>query len=116
MSAVRAARSVGARVCISIIRYRAGSTASFVSNPRDPAVVLHRPTARAVETIVRFDPKGSKPRSPAQVADAPVAVTPEVLGKGSGSVAKVREVGGRADGTEPTRFGDWEKNGRCIDF
>ena len=27
-----------------------------------------------------------------------------------------REIGGRKDGTEPTRFGDWEKNGRCIDF
>ena len=25
------------------------------------------------------------------------------------------EVGGR-DGLEPTRYGDWEKNGRCIDF
>ncbi len=25
------------------------------------------------------------------------------------------EVGGRA-GPEPTRYGDWEKNGRCIDF
>lgn len=28
----------------------------------------------------------------------------------------VREVGGRKDGSEPTRFGDWEKQGRCIDF
>jgi hypothetical protein len=28
----------------------------------------------------------------------------------------VREIGGRSDGTDPTRFGDWEKNGRCIDF
>jgi hypothetical protein len=26
-----------------------------------------------------------------------------------------REVGGR-EGPEPTRFGDWEKSGRCIDF
>jgi hypothetical protein len=26
-----------------------------------------------------------------------------------------REIGGR-DGPEPTRFGDWEKAGRCIDF
>ena len=25
------------------------------------------------------------------------------------------EFGGR-DGPEPTRYGDWEKNGRCIDF
>lgn len=26
-----------------------------------------------------------------------------------------REIGGR-EGLEPTRYGDWEKNGRCIDF
>lgn len=25
------------------------------------------------------------------------------------------EIGGRV-GPEPTRYGDWEKNGRCIDF
>ncbi len=30
--------------------------------------------------------------------------------------APVREIGGRKDGPEPTRYGDWEKNGRCIDF
>jgi hypothetical protein len=29
--------------------------------------------------------------------------------------AKHQEIAGRA-GPEPTRFGDWEKNGRCIDF
>jgi hypothetical protein len=29
--------------------------------------------------------------------------------------AAPREIGGRA-GPEPTRFGDWEKDGRCIDF
>jgi hypothetical protein len=26
-----------------------------------------------------------------------------------------KEIGGR-DGPDPTRFGDWEKAGRCIDF
>jgi len=31
------------------------------------------------------------------------------------SLTRPRELGGRA-GPEPTRFGDWEKNGRCIDF
>jgi len=25
------------------------------------------------------------------------------------------EIGG-FNGPEPTRFGDWEKNGRCVDF
>jgi hypothetical protein len=28
---------------------------------------------------------------------------------------KIREIGG-VEGPEPTRFGDWEKQGRCIDF
>ncbi|WP_246246981.1 DUF1674 domain-containing protein [Candidatus Methylobacter favarea] len=27
----------------------------------------------------------------------------------------VEEIGG-IKGPEPTRYGDWEKNGRCIDF
>lgn len=27
-----------------------------------------------------------------------------------------REIGGRRDGTEPVRYGEWEKQGRCIDF
>ncbi len=26
-----------------------------------------------------------------------------------------REIGGRG-GLDPSRYGDWEKNGRCIDF
>jgi hypothetical protein len=29
--------------------------------------------------------------------------------------ARPKEIGGR-DGPEPVRYGDWEKNGRCIDF
>ena len=29
--------------------------------------------------------------------------------------APPKEIGGR-NGPEPTRYGDWEKNGRCIDF
>lgn len=29
--------------------------------------------------------------------------------------AKAREIGG-PKGPEPTRFGDWENKGRCIDF
>lgn len=31
------------------------------------------------------------------------------------AASKPSEIGGR-DGPEPTRYGDWEKNGRCIDF
>jgi hypothetical protein len=38
---------------------------------------------------------------------------PEAMPDGSESLPP--EIGGR-DGPEPTRYGDWEKNGRCIDF
>jgi hypothetical protein len=30
-------------------------------------------------------------------------------------VAPPKEIGGR-EGPDPTRYGDWEKAGRCIDF
>jgi hypothetical protein len=33
----------------------------------------------------------------------------------AGASAPPPEIGG-SGGAEPTRFGDWEKNGRCIDF
>ena len=32
-----------------------------------------------------------------------------------GASGEAVEVGG-SDGPEPTRFGDWERNGRCTDF
>jgi len=52
------------------------------------------------------DPAGAESasdRQPGQPADAAAQDAPP------------REVGGRK-GPDPTRYGDWEKNGRCIDF
>jgi hypothetical protein len=45
--------------------------------------------------------------------------TPDKADKPTGLDAQPRpsrEIGGRKQGLEPTRYGDWEKNGRCIDF
>jgi len=53
-------------------------------------------------------PKTSDPKTKPQAREAPAA--PEADSK-----TKPREIGGR-DGPDPTRYGDWEKNGRCIDF
>jgi hypothetical protein len=44
------------------------------------------------------------------VSDAQATPKPE-----SGDNVRPRELGGRK-GPEPTRYGDWEKKGRCIDF
>jgi len=45
-------------------------------------------------------------------AEKPVARTDAADPPGS---PRMGEIGGR-EGPDPTRYGDWEKNGRCIDF
>jgi hypothetical protein len=45
-------------------------------------------------------------------AERPVARTESA---DAGESSKMGEIGGR-EGPDPTRYGDWEKNGRCIDF
>jgi hypothetical protein len=46
-----------------------------------------------------------------QVADAaPTPANPPI-----NDVSPPREVGGRG-GLDPTRYGDWEMRGRCVDF
>jgi hypothetical protein len=39
----------------------------------------------------------------------------ERVAETAGTSAEIREIGG-PKGVEPTRFGDWERAGRCIDF
>ena len=50
-------------------------------------------------------------------ADRPSAdgSKPEAEPSAPSSPPAVPEIGGRG-GLDPTRYGDWEKNGRCIDF
>ncbi|MGV8943888.1 DUF1674 domain-containing protein [Thermomonas sp.] len=45
---------------------------------------------------------------------APVA-KPESASPPKTDTIPVAEIGAR-EGLDPTRYGDWEKNGRCIDF
>jgi hypothetical protein len=53
-------------------------------------------------------PPSAPTAEPASLPAAAGAVRPE-------RPAPVREIGG-ASGPEPTRYGDWERAGRCIDF
>lgn len=48
----------------------------------------------------------------AETVDSKPAEAPE---RDSAADLPAREIGGRK-GPDPTRYGDWEKNGRCIDF
>jgi hypothetical protein len=54
--------------------------------------------------------------APAQHASPPAETPPtSTLPLPTTPAAPQREIGG-PPGPEPTRYGDWEKNGRCIDF
>lgn len=52
-----------------------------------------------------------EPKSQPKPADEASAAKPETIP----APAPAAEIGGRK-GPEPTRFGDWEKDGRCVDF
>jgi hypothetical protein len=49
------------------------------------------------------------PASPPSAEAAPAAAAP------ANNKPQPREIGG-PKGPEPTRYGDWERAGRCIDF
>jgi hypothetical protein len=51
------------------------------------------------------------------IEDAANTLQPEqlILKKKALDQQLAEEIGG-VKGLEPTRFGDWEKNGRCVDF
>ena len=55
----------------------------------------------------------SNPES--KTPDNQVATDSETSPPVSRPHAKPVEIGGR-EGPDPVRYGDWEKNGRCIDF
>ena len=48
-------------------------------------------------------------------ATPPSAPKTDVKDSSAGGRKPVAETGGPA-GPEPTRYGDWERGGRCIDF
>lgn len=50
---------------------------------------------------------------PTDTPAAPPAAAPETA---PASEAKPPKEYGGPQGPEPTRFGDWERNGRCSDF
>jgi hypothetical protein len=49
------------------------------------------------------------------VAEPVIAAPDEPANRCGATVGKLPEKGGPT-GPEPTRYGDWERKGRCIDF
>ena len=66
---------------------------------------------------VRMTDKTEKPDDAASGSVGPPAgPTTETTGPSpAGPPPAAPEIGGRG-GADPTRYGDWEINGRCVDF
>ena len=76
---------------------------------------LHSGTLRAMSESVSTSTHQEldNQRGQRESADAGQDATP--VNEPRGAQAKKREIGG-PEGPEPTRYGDWERKGRCIDF
>ncbi len=79
-----------------VMKYPAHSGTLFCMSAAEPP---RKHPGNRVRTLEVQDPD-TQPERPAAEGPSP---------------GSVREVGGPS-GPEPTRYGDWEKRGRCIDF
>ena len=61
--------------------------------------------AHEADSVTKEPVSNAKPEPPGREALQETARAPE----------EIKEIGG-PKGPEPTRFGDWEKGGRCSDF
>ena len=74
-----------------------------------------RPARRqAIETARLATYMAAMSEKPAPDPKTPEQADPEPAPKPA-PAPKVPEIGGRK-GLDPTRYGDWEKDGRCVDF
>ncbi len=78
----------------------------FIGHSPEPARVTR--TGAASRQAVQAAPPAPTPR--------PTPPTGKSAGKPpTGDTGRPKEIGGPG-GPEPTRYGDWERNGICVDF
>jgi hypothetical protein len=65
--------------------------------------------------VRRLDFWQNSPVTPISEVKNAIAAAAAADAEPTAAKPKPREVGGR-EGPEPTRYGDWELKGRCIDF
>lgn len=75
---------------------------------------MNEKTRSFSQTSVRYVSAGSLAKDAERIG-ASQAVVPAKLDPRAAAENLPKELGG-AKGPEPTRFGDWEHNGRCTDF
>ena len=108
------------------IAYRLMRVCSGVQRPPNPTMEESFGTKFSKEQIDKFmnpkgflDPKEYEKYEAAENAAeaAKEKAEPEPASKQEGAPERdMKEYGFKIKGLEPTRYGDWERNGRCFDF
>jgi hypothetical protein len=75
----------------------------------------HSGTLRAMSESVPANKTRSPGEQPGRGLQAPATPVVVPVAENGAEQQEAREIGG-PQGPEPTRFGDWERKGRCIDF
>uniref|UniRef100_A0A061RHF7 Succinate dehydrogenase assembly factor 4, mitochondrial n=2 Tax=Tetraselmis sp. GSL018 TaxID=582737 RepID=A0A061RHF7_9CHLO len=101
---------IGSRNCGRLLRSCYSSRAYAQTTETGTPELLSKLERKAVQELKHLVDK----RLPPEQTDAEfgASVTEKVS---DDARERTREIGGPT-GKEPTRFGDWEKNGRCSDF
>ncbi|KAM9364642.1 succinate dehydrogenase assembly factor 4, mitochondrial [Pholidichthys leucotaenia] len=71
---------------------------------------------RAASGAVKDKEPLKKPQTPQGRLDLPEEKKDDVMEKFPDGVNPVTKEKGGPRGPEPTRYGDWERKGRCVDF
>ncbi|XP_037536850.1 succinate dehydrogenase assembly factor 4, mitochondrial [Nematolebias whitei] len=96
------------RICASTSRRVASSTAAVDS--------IFTGCVRTTSGVVKDSEPLRKAKTPQGRFDAPEETSKDVLEKFPDDVNPATKERGGPRGPEPTRYGDWERKGRCVDF
>ncbi len=84
--------------------------------PDDPQPGNQQPAGSFVARTIAPRPAAAGQHTPVVRVERPVAPPPRTVSAHEANPADQPTEFGGPTGPEPTRFGDWERKGRCSDF
>ncbi|XP_061600793.1 succinate dehydrogenase assembly factor 4, mitochondrial [Cololabis saira] len=108
------------RICsssssMSVVRLWASASTRLLSR-RSVLEPAFKGCPRAASGAAKDQEPMRKAKTPQGKFDVPEEKNKDVLEKFPGDINPATKEQGGPRGPEPTRYGDWERKGRCVDF
>ncbi|XP_040906383.1 succinate dehydrogenase assembly factor 4, mitochondrial [Toxotes jaculatrix] len=101
---------------MSVLRCLCASVRRHIVSPSLTVDRVFTGCSRAASGAVKDKEPLKKAKTPQGRFDSPEEKSKDVLEKFPDDVNPVTKEKGGPRGPEPTRYGDWERKGRCVDF